>query len=98
MRASRYDLHVKVPGIHKPFYVVRRRILDGGFECNCPRWNEQREECKHIRPVKAAMATLPKVPSSLEAAITKTVSRFPYYIAEEQELINRLLEAVRDFS
>jgi hypothetical protein len=98
MKASRYDLHVKVPGQHKPFYVVRRRILDGGFECNCPRWNEQREECKHVRPVKAAMATLPKVPSPLESAIEKTVRMFPWHIPSEDDLVRRLLAAVRNFS
>jgi len=103
-KSSRYDLHVKVPGVHKPFYVVRRRIIDGGYECSCPRWNEAREECKHVRPVKAALAAVPRAASSLEEHIRQSsleervrrcVIAYPYFIPQEEDLIKRLIKATR---
>lgn len=94
MKSSRYDLHVKVPGRSKPFYVVRRRTIDGGFECSCPRWVEAREECRHVRPVREAMASVPRI-DPIAAIIRHEVTTYPLLIGCEERLIDRLVRAIR---
>lgn len=91
MSTLRYDFHVKVPGNSKPYYVVRRRVIDGGYECSCPRWVEAREECRHVRLVREAMDTLPRVESKLEHVVARVVRRT---IQNEKELAARIVKAI----
>ena len=98
-RQGRYDLHIKVPSESRPgtFHVVRRRVLDGGYECGCERWVQAREECRHVRPIREAMVSVPSAVNPLEKAILRVVDVFPYYIPKHEDLRARLIEAVRSF-
>ena len=96
MRSSRYDLHMKVPSNTVPFRVVRRRVIDGGFECNCPRWVEQRKECRHVKDLKPLLARGPRIESPVDRAIQSAINTFPHYINAESLLVERLKRAVRE--
>jgi len=87
---------MKVRGISKPYYTVRRRVIDGGFECSCPQWVEERKECKHVIPVKGALSGVDRPPSPIDRAITEAVRVHPAYIANEAGLIARIKLNVRE--
>ena len=99
MRSSRYDLHIKVPSNSTPgkTYVVRRRVLDGGYECSCPRWNEAREECAHVAPIKLVMSRMPRVESPLERRIKRVFRTHSGMVYGEAALIEKVLAVVRSF-
>ncbi len=94
MKASRYDLVLKVEGRDKPFYVIRRRIDDGGLECSCPRWVQERKECRHVVGVSHQISLIPRAPSPKAKAVRDAILKWPFFIREEDKLIERVLNAL----
>lgn len=97
MKRSRYNLTMKVQG-NTGEYVIRRRVVDGAFECNCPRYNQQRKECHHVREAKDAL--LPSAlltPNPFLDIIEHTVKSFPFFINDEARLVRELQGAFNSY-
>lgn len=95
MKRSRYDLSIKVKGNHGD-YIVRRRVVDHGFECTCPAWEKGRNLCHHVKEVRTAVQDITP-DSALESAIERTVRLFPFLIPEENRLVRELKAVIRSF-
>ena len=94
MKTMRYDLHLKVKG-NNGTYVIRRRSIDGGLECTCPRGNHQKLECRHVKEHHAVIDRLPRV-NVLRESIEKVFDEYWLQPERYSNLIDRLVKAVQE--
>ena len=67
-------------------YIVGVSV-DGEYGCSCPHWKFRRQECKHIKSVKAERGASRAEPPSQGRVRIKEVLRPPDFTARPRRMI-----------